>query len=192
MSILKPEPVPVRVVGVLRTLHKAGASGLTFAQLQDLMHPESVWSPREREKEDANAMVWESLEVCVDLGLAQAPEKEGDAYRLADDVQFGDLQYEDCVKEFARRILGGRGAAEKSGDNHYEQFCWMLAWYLEQPPGQWPAEADDLTRRVGDWEQLGFKKIQPSPHFDQFLYWSEALGILSLLRLHEPGRAPRD
>ena len=42
------------------------------------------------------------------------------------------------------------------------QVAWMLAWYLEQPPARWPAGAEGMNDLVGDWEKLGFKKVQPS------------------------------
>lgn len=185
MSIFSGEAVPSRVIGVLRTLNAAEGKSLTLERLRMLMHPRSVWSKAELEKETPNSMVEENLGVCVDLGLVTEPREDG-CYVLAD-TSAVNLDYEDCLKELGRRLLGGKGVAEPGGVNLYDQLSWMLAWYLEQPPERWPPGADKLEQLVGDWEERGFKKVLQAPHFDQFRHWGEALGLLSLLQLKGPG-----
>lgn len=192
MSLISSgDAVPSRVVGVLRTFHHAGEDGLTLEQLQNLMHPPAVWSKDREGRARPNTMVEEALEVCVDLGLVEPPDEEDDPYALREDAHLGDPpSYDACIKELGRRILGGKGAPQKKGVvNHYDQFTWVLAWYLDQPlDAQLPDDHDQLRMAFEDLAEKEFKNVNDIL-FGQVMHWGEALGLLVRLELRGPGES---
>jgi hypothetical protein len=190
MSLISSgDAVPSRVVGVLRTLHHAGEHGLTLEQLRNLMHPSAVWSKGREGRPRPNSMVEESLEVCVDLGLVEASDEENGPYALREDAHLGDPpSYDGCIKELGRRVLGGKGRAQKEGGvNHYDQFTWVLAWYMDQPlDAQLADDHDQLREAFGDLADKEFKNVNDIL-FGQVMHWGEALGLLVRLELRGPG-----
>jgi hypothetical protein len=182
MMLYVPEVVPTRMAAVLRTLQQTGPA--TRSRLEALLQPPSL-----RDGSEANAMVRHNLRVCEQLGLVAADGEEA-AYRVAPAVDPGrPLEYEDCLRQFGRRIVGREmPQVDLDKPHEYYQFARIAAWYLDQPPPRLPLNLSDVQERWSQIGEPGFRAIN-NPGWPQWLHWAAALGLAVELDLSRSSSA---
>jgi hypothetical protein len=175
MILYQPLIVPTRMAAVLRLLRQAGP--MTRAQLEDLMQPPSL-----RSSEQAAPMVRHNLEACKRLGLVTEDEPHG----VADVVPPGVPDYADCLRLFARRIIGrDMPAVDHAAPHEFYQFARIAAWYLDQSAARLPLRLADVQERWADIGETGFRSIN-NPGWPQWLHWAQALGLAVEIDLSGP------
>jgi hypothetical protein len=186
MILYQPVIVPSRMTAVLRLLAQGGPA--TLQQLQDLMQPEAV-----RKGEPPNKMIDHNLKACVQLGLVS---EQGDRYAVADGVVTGVPDYAECLRLFARRLVGrDMPQVDRASPHEYYQFARVTAWFLDQPAGKLPLRLADVQDVWPSIAEEGFRDVN-NPAWPQWLHWAQALGLatdLDLTRVKaDPSRGEKE
>jgi hypothetical protein len=171
------EPVPSRVIGLLRVLRMYGKQGVTRDTLLELLQPLSV-----REKLDADTIGTNTLLAIRQLSSEETPlifEREDDRgdprISLAQDlIRIPSDRFENQIRELLEK-----SAFRITIDGTQNQFAEACAWLLWQTPNAMPQGHAALKTRMQSnglsYETLG---LSNDARWDVLIYWATYFGLL--------------
>ncbi len=171
------EPVPSRVLGLLRLLHHSEEHGLPRSTIIDLLQPKSL-----RTKESADNLATNTIAAVIELSTVDVrlvEEKEDDKGQLKlslDTELFGcaDQLFDDRV-----RFLLERAALRPEVKDSPNGFATVCAWLLWQSPANMPQGHAELKKRMQsdglNYEELG---LNNDARWDMVVYWATYFGLL--------------
>src|SRR6266566_968466 len=171
------EPVPSRVLGLLRLLHHSEEHGLPRSTIIDLLQPKAL-----RTKESADNLATNTIAAVIELSTVDVrlvEEKEDDKGQLKlslDTELFGcaDQLFDDRV-----RFLLERAALRPEVKDSPNGFATVCAWLLWQSPANMPQGHAELKKRMQsdglNYEELG---LNNDARWDMVVYWATYFGLL--------------
>ena len=170
------EPVPSRVLGLLRLLRHSDQRGVPRDTVIDLLQPKSL-----REKEHADTLATNTIAAVMELStneiriIEQQDDGKGKLLvlgkhlRECDDSQFDDR---------ARALLELAALRPKVG-NSANRFAEVCAWLLCLPPVSMPqGHAELKTRMQSDGLSYNEFGLNNDARWDMIVYWAKYFGLL--------------
>ena len=170
------EPVPSRVLGLLRLLRRSDQRGIPRDTVIDLLQPKSL-----REKEHADTLATNTIAAVMELSTTETPLIEqnddgtdkllvlGKDLRECDDSQF----------DHRARSLLERAALRPKVGNSANRFSEVCAWLLCLSPVSMPqGHAELKTRMQSDGLSIDAFGLKNDARWDMIVYWTTYFGLL--------------